>query len=129
MTPDPAPPTMAGWNLALRFGLELTALFGLGFAAWKLLSGPVRMAAIVIVPVIAAVLWTVFNVVGDPSRSGAAPVEVPGWTRLIVELAVLGAGAAAIVVAGRRDIGVVYAALIVFHYAVSMSRVQWLLSV
>lgn len=129
MTPDPAPPTMAGWNLALRFALEVTALFGLGFAAWKLVSGPARIAAVVVVPVVAAALWTVFNVVGDPSRSGSAPVEVAGWTRLVVELAVLGAGAAAIVVAGRRDIGFVYAALVAFHYAVSMSRVQWLLGI
>ena len=29
-------PSMAGWNLGLRFGLELAALAGFGVAAWKL---------------------------------------------------------------------------------------------
>lgn len=120
---------MAGWNLALRFGLELVALGGLGFAAWKLTSGPVRLGAVIVVPIIAATMWTVFNVIGDPSRSGAAPVEVPGWTRLAIELVILGAGAAAIILAGRADIGLAYAAVIVIHYAVSWPRVQWLLSV
>ncbi|MDH3303457.1 MAG: YrdB family protein [Acidimicrobiia bacterium] len=129
MSPEVAPPTMAGWNLALRFGLELVALFGLGFAAWKLTSGPVRPAAVVILPVFAATLWTVFNVVGDPSRSGAAPVEVPGWTRLVIELAVLGAGAVAIFLAGRQDLGLAHGAVIIFHYAVSWPRVQWLLGI
>lgn len=74
-------------------------------------------------------MWTVFNVIGDPSRSGAAPVDVPGWTRLAIELAVLGAGVAAIVLGDHRNIGFAYAAVIVFHYAISWPRIQWLLTV
>lgn len=36
------PPEMAGWNLALRFGLEVVALVGLAVGAWHLTSGGVR---------------------------------------------------------------------------------------
>ena len=94
------PPTMAGWNLALRFGLELAALLGLGLAAWKFTPGPARWAAVALVPIAAAVIWGVFNVLDDPSRSGAAPVEVTGWVRLAIELAILAAGVAAFAIAG-----------------------------
>jgi hypothetical protein len=120
------PPTMAGWNLALRFGLELGSLAGAGFAAWTLTSGPVRWAAVTLVPITAAVTWGVFNVVDDPSRSGTAPVEVSGWIRLAIEALILGGGAAAITFAGRRDIGIVFALLVAFHYAASTSRIEWL---
>ena len=120
------PPTMAAWNLALRFGLELTAVAGLGFAAWKLTAGPLRWAVVSGVPIAAAAIWGVFNVLNDPSRSGAAPIEVDGWTRLAIELLILGGGAAAIAFTGRRDIGIFFALLIVFHYATSTGRIEWL---
>lgn len=128
MTPTlTTPPAMAGWNLALRFGLELTALAGLAVGAWRLASGPLRPAAAVATPVIAAVIWGVFNVVGDPSRSGHAPVEVPGWVRLGIELAILGGGAAALAATGRREVALAYAVVVAIHYAASWPRVQWLL--
>jgi len=120
------PPTMASWNLALRFGLEVGALAGFGLAAWKLTSGPVRWAAVTVVPITAAAIWGVFNVLNDPSRSGAAPIEVNGWTRLAIELVILGGGAAAIALTGRREMGIAFAALVAFHYAASTSRLEWL---
>ena len=77
------PPTMAAWNLGLRFGLELAALAGFGIAAWRLADGAWRWAAAIGVPLAAAVFWGVFNVPGDPSRSGEAPVVVPGVVPLV----------------------------------------------
>jgi len=121
------PPDMAGSNLALRFGLELAAFTGLAMAAWKLSSGNVRWVTVFAVPVIAAVIWGVFNVVGDPSRSGEAPVEVSGWIRLAIELAILGGGAVAFVIAERPGIAIGVAVLIVIQYATSWSRIEWLL--
>ena len=120
------PPSMAGWNLALRFALEVAALVGLAVAAWKLTSGPVRWAAVIAVPIATGTIWGVFNVLDDPSRSGAAPVEVAGWTRLAIELTILGGGAAAVAFAGRYDLGIVFSVLILTHYAASWSRIEWL---
>ncbi len=120
-------PEVASWNLALRFGLELGALAGLGFAAWKLTSGPLRWVAVVALPVAAVTAWGVLNVLDDPSRSGAAPIEVNGWTRLAIELLILGGGAAAIAFAGRRDLSIAFAVLIIFQYATSWSRLEWLI--
>ena len=51
------PPDMAGWNLALRFGLEVAALAGLATAAWRLTNGIWRWPAVVAVPLIAAIAW------------------------------------------------------------------------
>jgi hypothetical protein len=119
---------MAAWNLALRFGLEVGAVVALGVAAWTTSSSPVRWVAVVAIPAIAVTSWGVFNVVGDPSRSGRAPVEVPGWLRLTIELAVLGGGAVALALAGQRYLALGLAALIVAHYAVSASRIRWLLN-
>lgn len=123
-----SPPTMAGWNLALRFGLELAALGGLATAAWRQTSGPARWAATLVLPVVAAAIWATFNVPDDPSRSGAAPVAVPGSVRLAIELAVLGGGAVALAVTGRRELGLALGALILVHYAASIPRIEWLLN-
>ncbi len=123
-----SPPKMAAWNLALRFGLEVAALAGLGLAGWTLAVGPLRWIAAVLLPVAAAAAWGVFNVLGDPSRSGNAPVEVPGWLRLTLELAVLGGGAVALVAVGHPALGAGMAALVVLQYATSWARVRWLLS-
>lgn len=122
------PPKMAAWNLALRFGLEIAALVGLATAAWRLSDGAWRWAAVIAVPLVAAAIWGTFNVPGDPSRSGAAPVEVPGALRLALELIVLGAGAAGFLARGPRAAGFALGTLVVVHYATSIPRIQWLVS-
>ena len=121
------PPEMAGWNLALRFALEIVALIALAVAAWKLSSGALRWILVLAVPLAAAVIWGVFNVSGDPSRSGSAPIEVGGSTRLAIELAILGAGATAIWIAGQPALAIGYAALVVVQYSTSLPRIHWLL--
>ena len=120
------PPTMAGWNLTLRFGLELAALAALAAGALRLGSGNMRWITAVAVPLVAAAIWGVFNVLEDPSRSGAAPVEVSGWIRLAIEALVLGGGVAALAVAGDLNLAIVFAVLISIQYATSWSRVEWL---
>jgi hypothetical protein len=121
------PPDMAGWNLGLRFGLELAAFTGLAMVAWKLSSGNLRWVAVIAVLIVAVAIWGIFNVLDDPSRSGEAPVEVSGWVRLVIELAILGGGAAAFAVAQRPTIGISVAVLILIQYATSWSRIEWLI--
>jgi len=120
------PPKMAAWNLALRFGLEVTALVSLGVAGWNVSTGALRWIAMIVAPLVAATLWGVFNVLNDPSRSGEAPVEVPGWLRLTIEFVVLGSGAVALAYVAGTVFGVGLAVLIAVHYTKSWSRVQWL---
>ncbi|HUV09586.1 MAG TPA: DUF2568 domain-containing protein, partial [Acidimicrobiia bacterium] len=74
----------------------------------------------------AVIAWGTFNVVDDPSRSGAAPVEVSGRTRLAIEALILGAGVAGVAIAWRTEIAIGLVVVIAFHYAMSWSRVAWL---
>ncbi len=118
---------MAGWNLALRFALEVAALVALGLAGWKLGGEGSRWILAIGVPAAAAAAWTTFNVAGDPSRSGRAPVEVNGWTRLGVEVLVLGGGALAIWYAGQPALAVAYTILVVVQSATAHDRVAWMI--
>lgn len=120
-------PAMSGWNLAARFAVEVAALTAVGVAGWKLGAGGTRWALGVGLPVAAAVVWATFNVPGDPSRSGHAPIEVNGWTRLGVELVVLGGGAVAIWYAGPPALALAYVAVVVTQYATAFDRIGWLL--
>lgn len=119
---------MAAWNLAVRFVLELVALVGLGAAAWNGTTGAFRWVVTLGLPVLAATVWGVFNVLDDPSRSGRAPVKVSGWIRLPIEVIVLGAGTFALRSAYGSPVAVGFAVVALAHYLASWSRVRWLVS-
>jgi hypothetical protein len=114
-------------NLLLRFLLELCALGGMGALGFQLARGTLRYALALLVPVLAAALWGIFAVPGDPSRSGSAPVAVPGWLRLALEAAFFSLGAYGYVVSGARSIAIALACATVLHYAFSIERLRWLL--
>lgn len=114
-------------NLALRFLLELAALGGFALLAWRTTNGGWRVVAVIVACSLMMTLWGVFNVPDDPSRSGHAPVAVPGVVRLLLELFILFGGAAAFYLAGAVLTAGVMAALLVLHYGLSVDRIIWLL--
>ncbi|MEV6526168.1 YrdB family protein [Longispora sp. NPDC051575] len=114
------------WNLALRLCLELAALVGFGWAGWHLADGTLALVLAIVGPLVGATLWGVFAVPGDPSRSGNAPVSVPGIVRLLIELLVLFGGSMAFVLAGAPLVGWVLVALNVLHMAFAIPRLRWL---
>ena len=114
-------------NLAFRFVLEIAALIGIGVGAYNLSTGVVAWLLAVALPLVAAIAWGTFNVPGDESRSGRAPVAVPGMVRIAVEVGVFGSAVVLLwpvspVAAGLLGIGVV------LHYLLSLDRIRWLLS-
>lgn len=114
-------------NLALRFVLELTALYAVGFWGWAHFDGVLRILSAIGLPLLAASLWGTFRVPGDASANGRAPVAVPGWLRLLLEL-----GLFTFAAWGLQDAGAVTAALLfggvsLLHYLISYDRVLWLL--
>lgn len=115
-------------NLAFRFLLELTALAAAGAWGWGRFEGPARWLAAVGLPLLLMVAWGTFAVPNDPSRGGSPPVVVPGVVRLAVELAVFGAGTAALVLRGNLAAACIYATALAVHHAVSWDRLRWLLS-
>lgn len=118
---------MAGWTLALRFVLEMAALVGLVVGGRELIDGTAGQVVGIIVAVVAAAAWGLFNVPGDPSRSGRAPVVVSGIVRLCVEFDVLVFGAAGWILAAPA-IGIVFLVLVAVHYATTRPRLRWLIS-
>lgn len=113
-------------NLALRFALELAALAGIGVYAWSVTGGTWRFVSAGLAVTLAATLWGIFNVPGDPSRSGKAPVVIPGPVRLLLELFILFGGAFGFYLADRPVIALSLAGLIGVHYLLSLDRLRWL---
>ena len=114
-------------NLTFRFLLELTALLSLGYWGWNSTSGWIRFLLAIVYPVIAAALWGIFAVPEDPSRSGKAPVPVPGWLRLLLELSIFGSACWALNDAGLPKQAWVLGSLVLIHYLLSYDRILWLI--
>lgn len=113
-------------NLALRFALELGALAALVVWGATTIGGVWGWGVGLGAAVVAATAWGAFRVPGDASASGRAPVAVPGWARLLGELALFGTATAALFAAGRPAWGWVFGGLVVVHYALSWDRIGWL---
>ena len=114
-------------NLALRFLLEITALIALGFLGWNLGEGLPRLALAIGLPVIAATIWGLFAVPGDPSRSGKAPVPIPGLLCLLLELSFFASAVWALVVLKQSAGAWLFGLIVCIHYVVSYKRLLWLL--
>ncbi|MFO7585365.1 MAG: YrdB family protein [Anaerolineales bacterium] len=115
-------------NLTLRFLLELAALVAVGAWGWQQREDGLRFALAIGLPLLLAIAWGVFAVPGDPSRSGKAPMPVPGWLRLVFELAFF-----ALAVWALYDLAYILPAwglgiLVVLHYLASYDRIRWLLA-
>ena len=115
-------------NLAVRFVLELSALFIFGLWGWRQGGGGWRMVTALAVPLIAAALWGIFAVPGDPSRSGSAHVPVPGLLRLALEIGFFASATLALYDLGYTVLTAIFGTAIVVHYLLSYDRVRWLIS-
>jgi len=121
-----APAPVPGWQLAIRFALEVGALVAIGRWAGGLFDGGYAYLAGWGAPALVALLWVTFAVRGDPSRSGRAPVPVPGAARLALEVAVFVAGAGALAATRAWPwLGAFLVALVV-HHAGTVPRLRWL---
>lgn len=114
-------------NLILRFILELAALFALGYWGWTQHVGIWRYVWGMGLILVTAVIWGTFAVPDDPSRSGKAPVPVPGVIRLVIELAFFAAGTWAFFASDQPIWGFALAILTLIHYVLSYDRITWLL--
>ena len=114
-------------NLTLRFLLELAALGGFAMLAWNLSAGCWRFLAAIAVVIAVGTIWATFAVPDDPSRSGNAPVPVPGALRLVLELAILFGGAWGFHIVGFSWTGLALGVLVIVHYLLGTERIVWLL--
>ena len=114
-------------NLGLRFLLELAALTALGLWGWQYNNGTwLRFILAIGLPIIMAAIWGIFNVPNDPSRSGAAPIVVPGIIRLTIELAIFILSTWALYDLGYYRLSGLLGSVAILHYLVSYDRIIWL---
>ena len=114
-------------NLALRFLLELASWFAMGYWGWSQHPGFSRFLWMIGLPLAAAIIWGTFAVPNDPSRSGKAPVPIPGILRLLLELAFFAGGVWCLFAAGQPTWGWLLGILTLLHYAIWYDRLAWLL--
>ena len=114
-------------NLTLRFLLELAAIFAFGYWGYSLTGDGTRILLAILFPLLFAVLWGVFAVKGDPSRSGKTVVQTPGIVRLLLELLLFGAAAWMMLDLDYSLIALIFSSAVVIHYFISFDRIAWLL--
>ena len=114
-------------NLALRFLLELVAIFAFGYRGYSLGVDGTRIILAILFPLLFAVLWGVFAVRGDPSRSGKTVVQTPGVIRLILELGLFGAAAWMLLDLDYSLVALIFGLTVAIHYIFSFDRIAWLL--
>nr|WP_144896605.1 YrdB family protein [Lutibacter sp. Hel_I_33_5] len=115
-------------NLFLRFLLEIIALISLGIWGWKQSETSFKFVLAFGIPIILAIIWGVFAVPDDPSRSGAAPIITPGFIRLFIELAIFSFAVWAQNDMGWKQLSLIFGIIILAHYIISYDRILWLFS-
>jgi len=115
------------FNLAIRFLLEIAALVCVGIWGWDQSDPWIRYILTPALPILLGAIWGIFAVPGDPSRSGKAPVPVPGPIRLFLELIIFAIPAWALIDMNHELMAASFGLLVLIHYLVSYDRIMWLL--
>ena len=114
-------------NLAIRFVLEVVAIVSFGIWGYRSSVKWYGFLLALLLPLLFAVVWGVFAVPNDPSRSGKTVVPTPGLIRLLLELALFGAAAWMLFDLDFQKLGWIFSPVVLFHYATSYDRIAWLL--
>ncbi len=107
--------------------LEVVALIYIGWFGSTIGSGWLSFFSAAGLVVLIALLWGVFNVPNDPSRSGKAPIPVPGIIRLALEICIFLFATFAIVEISGGWFAIIFASVLIAHYIHTKDRVLWLL--
>lgn len=115
-----------GPNEVLRLLLEVAALGAIGYAGWNLVENTlVSVVLVVALPFVAAAVWGLLRVDGDPAGK-VAPIPVLGLIRLCIEVDFFAAAVILLAVVGQVIAAAILGALVMLHYLWGYRRVQWL---
>ena len=114
-------------NLAIRFLLEISALVAMGVWGWRQSDNWVRFGLAFGIPIMAALIWGLLAVPDDPSRSGSAPIPIPGIIRLLIEIAFFGLSAWMLYNLQYVRLSWILGLIVTTHYLISYDRILWLI--
>ena len=114
-------------NLAIRFLLEISALLAMGVWGWRQSDNWLRFGLALGIPIMAALIWGLFAVPEDPSRSGSAPISVPGIIRLLIEIAFFVLSVWMLYNLHYVRLSWVLGLIVAIHYLISYDRILWLI--
>jgi hypothetical protein len=114
-------------NSAVRLLLEMAAIASFGIWGYHQTETGIRILLAILMPLGFAVVWGVFAVRDDPSRSGKTVVQTPGIIRLLLELGLFGIAAWMFLDQGYSLSAIVFGAVALVHYAFSWDRIAWLI--
>jgi hypothetical protein len=114
-------------NLGLRFILEMTAIFAVAYWGWSQHEGWLKFVFSIGLPILLVLVWGIFAVPNDPSRSGKTVVKTPGWLRLVLEFVIFGLGARAFYDSGFQLTALFFLGFACLHYLLWIERIKWLL--
>ena len=115
-------------NLTVRFVLEVGAILTFGTWGYRFSELWTRYLLVILLPLIFALLWGIFAVPNDPSRSGKTVVHTPGIVRLILELGLFTAATWMIYDLTFTRLALIFCAVVILHYIFSYDRIRWLLT-
>lgn len=120
------PPHSSALNLTIRFVLELAIWGGFAYWGWHLADGGWAGAILAaLLFVVAAAIWGIFKVPGDPRPEPF--VTISGPLRLAIEAVLIGVSVYGIWSGGSRAAAETLLTACVVHDAVTWERIVWLL--
>ena len=114
-------------NGFVRLLIEIAAIVTFGKWGYSLAESWKAIPLTILMVVLFAVLWGVFAVKDDPSRSGKTVIPTPGPVRLLLELALFGSATWMLFKIGYSTPAWIFGGVTVLHYALSYDRIGWLL--
>ncbi len=115
-------------NLAVRFMLEIAVLLAVGVWGFSNFNSLYAYIIGIGAPIFFAIVWGVFAVPNDPSRSGKTVIKTLGSIRLILELNYFIAGSYALYSLNYIYLFYAFSIITVLHYLLSIDRIKWLLN-
>ena len=116
-------------NGAVRFLLELGAITTCGIWGFNQSESGMRILLAILLPLGFALLWGVFAVRNDPSRSGKTVVQTPGWIRLMLEFGLFTGATWMLLDLEFELLGWIFGGITILHYIISYERILWLVKV
>ncbi|MDG1528675.1 MAG: YrdB family protein [Polaribacter sp.] len=115
-------------NLVFRFILEVCAFISAGLWSFNQTDGLLKFLFGFGFPIFLAIIWGVFTVPNDKSRSGNAPIPTNGIIRLAIELGIFAMATWSLYSLGYNNLYLIFGIAVVIHYVLSYDRISWLIS-